>query len=249
MAHYFASETQLTDTVLTLPKADASHLIGSLRIHVDEPLRIVVDQHTVWDTVVTGVTKTSVSFRCWQRTPVPAPRYTLDLALCLTKHDAFCETLHHCTQLPFYRFIPLISEYSVPQISDKKLPEKHLRWRRILTQSSSQCERLVCPSIDNPQPLLPWVQTAHTHWQPYDCVLFCDETQPKQTLARLRPILATRVLVIVGPEGGFSDTERAALAQTSATGIALGPTIFKAPQAAFYAGAVLQHELENYPSP
>jgi 16S rRNA (uracil1498-N3)-methyltransferase len=245
MAHYFAEQSQLSANTLQLPKADYTHLMGSLRLQIDEPLRIVVDQRIVLDTVVTAISKSSLSFTCLQETPVQPPAYSIDLALCLTKHDAFCETLHHCTQLPVYRFIPLISAYSVPQLSDQKLPDKLLRWNRILNQSSCQCERLHRPSIDAPKPSLPWVQAATIQWQSYDCVLFCDETKPQQTLGTLRPIRAKRILAIIGPEGGFSDAERTAMAQTSATPIALGSTIFKAPQAAFYVGAVLQHELEN----
>lgn len=245
MIHYFATQTQLSFDTLLLPKADHTHLMGSLRIQINESLRIIVDQRTVLDTIVTAITKTSLSFARQHESLVPLPAYTLDLALCLTKHDAFCDTLHQCTQLPFHRFIPLISDYSIPQISDNKLPDKLMRWNRILVQSSSQCERLTIPSIEPPQAFIPWI-TAHSHhWKRYDRVLFCDETKPQKTLGALRPIQGQRILAIVGPEGGFSDAERQAIATTPATAITLGTTIFKAPQAAFYIGAVLQHELES----
>jgi len=79
-------------------------------------------------------------------------------------------------------------------------------------------------------------------WEPGRRLVFCDEdAQTNNPLGILRGIAEKKLGVLIGPEGGFSDAERAQLrALPFVTAIPLGPRILRADTAAVAALAVIQ---------
>jgi 16S rRNA (uracil1498-N3)-methyltransferase len=79
-------------------------------------------------------------------------------------------------------------------------------------------------------------------WDPDRRLVFCDEdAETNNPLAALQNIEEKKLGVVIGPEGGFSDAERAQLnALPFVTAIPLGPRILRADTAAVAALAVIQ---------
>ncbi|MFZ2102964.1 MAG: 16S rRNA (uracil(1498)-N(3))-methyltransferase [Oricola sp.] len=79
-------------------------------------------------------------------------------------------------------------------------------------------------------------------WDPDRRLIFCDEdAATNNPLAILQSLTEKKLGVLIGPEGGFSDAERAQLrALPFVTAIPLGPRILRADTAAVAALAVIQ---------
>jgi len=118
------------------------------------------------------------------------------------------------------------------------------RMRANAIEAAEQCGILTLPEIDAPLGFEAMVAAR----DPARLLVFCDEDaevqDPLAALAAAAPDRAGGIAVLVGPEGGFADDERAALLKLPNTvRLALGPRILRADTAAVAAlalvGAVL----------
>src|SRR5262249_49786102 len=116
------------------------------------------------------------------------------------------------------------------------------RMRSNAIEAAEQCGILTLPDIDEPVPFRDAI-AAH---EPARLLIFCDEDAPvRDPIAALDAVRAgSGVTVLIGPEGGFAEEERAALlALPNVVRVALGPRILRADTAAVAAlalvGAVL----------
>ena len=106
-------------------------------------------------------------------------------------------------------------------------------------EAAEQCGVIWLPDIAAPESL----DAALARWPPERLLIFCDEdaplANPLAALAAAAP--AAGVGLLIGPEGGFEDTERAAISRTPRLlRLSLGPRILRADTAAVAALALVQ---------
>jgi 16S rRNA (uracil1498-N3)-methyltransferase len=111
-------------------------------------------------------------------------------------------------------------------------------------EAAEQCNMLTVPEIAEPVTFARFLDA----WPPAMPLVYCDEaapiTSPLEALAALEP---GPLGVLVGPEGGFTDEERASLRRKDCVvPIALGPRIMRADTAAVAAMAVIQAALGDW---
>lgn len=155
-----------------------------------------------------------------------------DFWLCpaLLKKDRFDLVLEKAAELGAARIVPVIARRSV---ADKLNPE---RARAILTEAAEQCARTALPEMAEPIRL----EALMRHWPQDRLLFFADEAGGAPaaeafafTRAPLRAGGAGKAALLIGPEGGFADEERAALlGLPRARAISLGPRILRAETAA-----------------
>jgi 16S rRNA (uracil1498-N3)-methyltransferase len=119
------------------------------------------------------------------------------------------------------------------------------RMRANVIEAAEQCGVLQLPGVAEPVPL---ERLAHDLDR---LLVFCDEAADADPLAALAStrsqILGRRLAVLVGPEGGFAEEERAALLKRpKVVRIALGPRILRADTAAVAALALVQAVLGDW---
>jgi 16S rRNA (uracil1498-N3)-methyltransferase len=119
------------------------------------------------------------------------------------------------------------------------------RMRANAVEAAEQCGILTLPEIAEPVALTHLI-AEHDHGR---ILIFCDEdaevANPVAALDAVRPL--TPLSVLVGPEGGFAQDERAALLKLpNVVRLALGPRILRADTAAVAALAVVQAVLGDW---
>jgi 16S rRNA (uracil1498-N3)-methyltransferase len=107
-----------------------------------------------------------------------------------------------------------------------------------VVEAAEQCGILSVPEVEPPKKLGDLLDT----WPHDRRIIFCDEGDGGQNpLPILSAIKESKLALLVGPEGGFSDEERERLRSLSfVTAIPLGPRILRADTAAVAALAVIQ---------
>jgi 16S rRNA (uracil1498-N3)-methyltransferase len=108
------------------------------------------------------------------------------------------------------------------------------RLQAIATEAAEQCERLEVPPILAPQRLTDLL----TSWRPERRLMFCDEAGDARPVAVALREAGHRATwaIMIGPEGGFSPAERAAIrAGPATTPVSLGPRVLRADTAAIAA--------------
>ncbi|AHK43511.1 MULTISPECIES: 16S rRNA (uracil(1498)-N(3))-methyltransferase [Ensifer] len=112
------------------------------------------------------------------------------------------------------------------------------RVRANVVEAAEQCGVLGIPSVEEPRRLEDLLQS----WPADRRIIFCDEGSNSQNpLPILNGIKEKKLALLIGPEGGFSDSERSLLRSLDfVTAIPLGPRILRADTAAVAAMAVIQ---------
>ncbi len=116
--------------------------------------------------------------------------------------------------------------------------------RTNVTEAAEQCGILAVPRVEEPIKLKDLLES----WPDDRRIIYCDEGDEGQNpMPMLSRIKETRIALLVGPEGGFSDEERHLLRNhPSVTPIPLGPRILRADTAAVAALAVIQASLGDW---
>ncbi len=119
------------------------------------------------------------------------------------------------------------------------------RMRANAIEAAEQCGILNLPIIEEPMPLARRLAERDDQ----RLLIFCDEAAPQaDPLAALKEARGTSGLdVLIGPEGGFSEEERALLLrQPHIVRLSLGPRILRADTAAVAALALVQAALGDW---
>ncbi|RIK83938.1 MAG: 16S rRNA (uracil(1498)-N(3))-methyltransferase [Hyphomicrobiales bacterium] len=113
-------------------------------------------------------------------------------------------------------------------------------------EAAEQCGVLALPALRPPVKL----DALLAGWETDRRLIFCDEdAATDDPLPALRAVAESKVGVLIGPEGGFSDDERRGLrALPFVTAIPLGPRILRADTAAVAALALVQATLGDWRS-
>jgi 16S rRNA (uracil1498-N3)-methyltransferase len=118
------------------------------------------------------------------------------------------------------------------------------RLRANVIEAAEQCGILAVPEVREARKL----EHLLTSWDNERRLIFCDEdASTNNPLTALQTIGKTKLGLLVGPEGGFSDDERKMLrALPFVTAIPLGPRILRADTAAVAALAVIQATIGDW---
>ncbi|HEY4300180.1 MAG TPA: 16S rRNA (uracil(1498)-N(3))-methyltransferase [Candidatus Didemnitutus sp.] len=121
------------------------------------------------------------------------------------------------------------------------------RMRANVVEAAEQCGILSLAAVEEPVALDRWL----TRRAPERLLVFCDEAaetaNPAAALEELRGGTSRGVDVLVGPEGGFAEGERAALlGQSGILRLSLGPRILRADTAAVAVLALVQTVLGDW---
>jgi 16S rRNA (uracil1498-N3)-methyltransferase len=147
----------------------------------------------------------------------PTPSVKLSIAPCLIKNDRFSTMIDMAAQLGVTNIIPVISTNTVHK--NFKLD----RAKRIIIEAIEQCERLDVPEIQEA------VNLSEMDFAKYDAVIYANEYESVDKMIDQKILAKKNILLITGPEGGFTDVELDMMANLpNAHGISLGFNILRA---------------------
>lgn len=162
--------------------------------------------------------------------------FEVDLAQAVPKGNRMDFVIEKGSELGVRRFLPFYSERSVGRDVGA---EKLARWRRIARTAAQQCGRSRVAELFEP---LTFAQLA-ARFGEYDAVLFAWElATPASLRERLTELLpkAGAVLIVVGPEGGFTHEEAERAKTAGAALLWLGPRVLRTDTAALVVLAVIE---------
>jgi len=160
------------------------------------------------------------------------------LAQALAKGEKMDLVVQKATELGVSRIVPLAADRSVVRLDQERGDRRAVRLRRIAQEASRQCGRSDVPAVDAPR-----------RWSELWDLLRADPERrgllldPEERAVRLSQAArgASRLLIAVGPEGGFSSAERDQALAAGFVPVALGRLVLRTETAAIAALAIVQH--------
>jgi 16S rRNA (uracil1498-N3)-methyltransferase len=164
------------------------------------------------------------------------PRLQLHLLIGLMRAERFEWILQKGTEIGVAAFTPMICEYSASDgtVSANKLE----RWQRIIREAAEQSRRSRLPTLHPPQTFA----LACTNL-PAPALLLWEGNNTAALRSLLQTITSPAALAFLsGPEGGFSDSERAIAASHTFREASLGPRTLRAETAPLVAATAAFYE-------
>ena len=217
----FVTAPLAVGATLSLDRAQAHHVGHVLRLRAGAAVDLFNGVDGEWRAVLTEPTRVEVQTRLRPQVEEGGPA----LLFAPIKRPRLDWLLEKAVELGVGHLLPVVTERTVVR------PESSERLRRRLIEAAEQCGRLSVPPIAEPRPLLATVDVLAGAGR----LAFADEggdATPIGDLLRDEPVTG----FLIGPEGGFAPSERAALrARDRIRPVSLGPLILRAETAALYA--------------
>jgi 16S rRNA (uracil1498-N3)-methyltransferase len=167
----------------------------------------------------------------------------LTLAQGVSRGERMDLVVQKATELGASIIVPLLTERSVVQLSAPQSKRKLEHWRAIAIAACEQSGRNRLPLLVSPLPLPDYLRSC-------DPVRLAGAEGAARLL--LSPAASSRldavprrtpsVTVLIGPEGGLTDSEEQAAVAAGFTPVRLGPRVLRTETAAIAAIALLQRQ-------
>jgi 16S rRNA (uracil1498-N3)-methyltransferase len=224
--------------VVVLDGAEGRHAARVKRIAVGETVLVGDGRGTVAECVVDGVGTDALSLRVTARRTVPEPDPRIVVVQALPKGERAELAVELLTEVGVDEIVPWAASRSIVQWTGERGVKARAKWQRTAAEAAKQSRRTRVPHVAEPVGLAD--VTART-----GTVLVLHEaaTEPLSTTA----LPGTgEIVLVVGPEGGVSDEELAALTAAGAHPIRLGETVLRTSTAGAAAVAALSVRLGRW---
>ena len=139
------------------------------------------------------------------------------------------------TEIGVHRITPVLTERSVVRLDGDKSEKRREHWAKVAQSACEQCGRNFVPIIDEPQPLVNWLENSGAN----DGQRAVLRPRAEQTLPRLG-YAGNQWQLLIGPEGGLAKAELDRALEAGFVACSLGPRVLRTETAAIAALAVLQ---------
>lgn len=214
---------------------DAHHLTRVLRVETGQRYEIS-DNQDVYLAEIQSARKDLVTFSILERLPPEEPLVRITLYASLIRFERLELLLEKATELGITRFVPVVADRSERGL-DRAAIKRLSRWNRIAREASEQSRRTTLPVLEPPCSFRQAVSGATG-----PLLLMLDEDPAAKPILAELPLPRTRgeeLSIIAGPEGGWTDRERAALPGNGWRPVSLGSTVLKTETAVIAAIAVI----------
>jgi len=161
--------------------------------------------------------------------------FKLHLAQGISRAERMDFVVQKATELGVKRITPLLTEHGVVKLAAERAEKRRQHWRKVATSACEQSGRVRLPLVDAPVRLDTWLADK-TEQADIDILLKPGATE---SLASI-DVPATKVCLLIGPEGGFSNAEYEMLEAAGFRAVSFGPRVLRTETAAIAALAILQ---------
>ena len=241
LRRFFINPTDITGKTAQLTGPEAHHLRTVLRLTPGEPITFFDGTGARYQARIEGIHKDRVTATIIEQTQDLPPKVGLHLGQALLKGQKMDLILQKATELGVDAIWPFSSEHGIGKPPRDTQME---RWQRIILEACKQCDRAKPPEIHTPRELSDLMAQS----PPCDTRLIFWEHESQKSLHEVLTDKAKdcrSLFFLLGPEGGFSETEVACARQEGFIPVSLGPRILRAETATLAATAILQFTLGN----
>ena len=212
--------------------AQANYLLNVLRLKDGDTILLFNGRDGEWRARLAEAKRKTCALVVEEQLREQTPLPDLHCLFAPLKHARLDYMVQKAVEMGAGRLCPVLTEFT--QVSRVNLD----RIQANVIEAAEQCGVLAIPPIDPPRKLA----AALAEWDSSRALIFCDEAAPTANPAEaLKNLPRGPAALLIGPEGGFSDRERAdLLARPTVRALSLGPRILRADTAAVAALALVQ---------
>jgi 16S rRNA (uracil1498-N3)-methyltransferase len=231
---FLVSPGELAGHTVTLSGAEGHHAAAVRRLRAGERADVSDGAGTLAEGIVAAVGKDFVTVDLRTVHAVPAPQPRLVVAQALPKGDRGELAVELMTEIGVDVVVPWAADRSITKWQGERGAKALGKWRATAREAAKQSRRAWLPDVT------PLATTAALARRVSEIGLAITlEADASARLSEVPLPQTGEVLLLVGPEGGISPAERAALREAGAVEARLGPTVLRTSTAGAAAAAIL----------
>lgn len=234
MQRYFSDKNL---AIFELSSDDSYHISKVMRNNIGDKVEVVIDKCLY----ICEIIKISdlVTVRRLEEVECDSelPCY-VTIAQSLVKEQKMDLILQKSCELGVSEIIPVNTTRSIVKL-DKKETKKVERWNKILKEASEQSKRVVIPKINGIMDIKDLCNLE------YDIKILCTVNELSMSLKEVleKDLNNLRILLVIGPEGGFTESEEKILIDNGFISTSFGRRVLRTETASLYALSIINYIL------
>lgn len=210
-------------SVFELPAAQAHHAVQVLRLREGEAVVLFNGAGGEWRARMAGLGRRSACVAVEAHLPVERePPIAITLVQALASAERMDYTVQKAVELGAAAIESVVADKSVARLSGERAQARAAHWRRIAIAACEQCGRNRIPAIAAPIPLPEWQRPPRK-----EALKLLASPGAATALREVLQSAPASIVVVAGPEAGFSEREEASLAAAGFVRVHLGPRILR----------------------
>jgi 16S rRNA (uracil1498-N3)-methyltransferase len=233
----FVANALRTGTRVTLSNQASEHVARVLRFGVGDTLTVFDGAGGEYDATISAISKSGVQALVGaHRAQERESSARIVLLQALLRSEKMDWVVQKATELGVAEIVPVAAERCVVRLEQEQANKRREHWAAVAASACEQCGRNRVPQIAAPMA----VHAAVTACAGQTRKLLFD-TGANDTLASHLDSANNSIALLIGPEGGWTETELLLAARAGFAGVRFGPRVLRTETAAIAALAVLQH--------
>ncbi|MDO8586644.1 MAG: RsmE family RNA methyltransferase [Armatimonadota bacterium] len=241
---FFVEPEQISDGRVTIRGPQARQICAVLRLQTGDTISALDGSGCCHIARIGSLTRDEVIAEIIETSQADTEaRVRLTLAQALAKGHKVEMVVQKATELGISGMVVFASERTIVRPAEDKIRNRLARWRSIAREAAEQSCRAVLPDVDGVIGFDDLVQRvsqfdkAFVAWEKEKGLLLREALKDAET--------GNRILLIVGPEGGFSEDEVSQAIAAGAVPISLGARTLRTETAAIAGCAIVLHSVEQ----
>lgn len=231
----FVSDALGNGAELEISGEQARYLGRVLRARVGDRITVFNGDDGEWSADIRAITKGTVRLALVEAVDNSAESpLKVHLVQGISRGERMDFVLQKATELGVKRVTPVLTDYGVVKLDAKRAEKRREHWQRIAESACEQCGRMRPPLVDAPISLNRWFgefdgDSTQLVLKPGADRRIDDNHAP-----------TTKVCLLIGPEGGFSEREYGDARAAGFDAVSIGPRILRTETAAVAALTIVQ---------
>lgn len=227
MPHFFISLKNVNDDIITIEDKDNyGHIVKSLRAKIGEKILLIDENQTQYEGKIENITSKTINVKVVDKYKSRRElSFDLYLAQSPLRSDAQSMIIEKATELGVKGIYPILTDNCA--LKKSVIVQKIPKWQKIMQEASKQCERAKIPTCFELSDIEKLIKSEN-----FDKVYVFAERDADYNLKEYlqkNPISnKEKILVVIGPEGGFSQKEFDFFNKNNLVKLSLGNLILKA---------------------
>jgi 16S rRNA (uracil1498-N3)-methyltransferase len=199
MDYFYCPQERISKSSLTIEDDEFAHLTHVMRKKVGDVIRVVDGMGTAYDVELKEIAKQTASgtiLNTYRNHNEPAISVTVAVGM-LKNPSKFDFLVEKVTEIGVREIVPLHSERTIPSHA------KTDRWQKLALAAMKQSCRSYLPIVRDTKSLDEFLRETN----PFDVKIIAHEKKDKESLSRITTLHGKAIVVLIGPEGGFTDDE------------------------------------------
>jgi 16S rRNA (uracil1498-N3)-methyltransferase len=232
MPRFFVTAPLAVGELCILPEAVVRH-VQVLRLQTGDMITLFNGEGGAYEAELVGLEKkhASAQLRSFQAEDLEPP-YSLTLAQGVAGGDKMDWLIEKAVELGVSRVLPLTTAKSVVRLQGERAVKRRDHWQALTRAACEQCGRNRVPQVEPLADLRHWLAalaqadgTSKPGNGALKLMLSPRGAQQFDTLPRAAP--SSGVILLIGPEGGLSETEEDEARACGFLAVGLGPRILR----------------------